>query len=397
MEAVLEAADPTTPETRAWFRTGGLLVGLSGIASLAGFIASMVTERFLGAPEFAAISAALGLVSGATLPSGLLLLPVAGWAAKRADWRRRLPVFQAVGALLGGASVLLAVTLIRYSALPSWVPLLTVLGGAAYLTAISSGVLLGRQAFVLLNAIATVPNLLRVVGLAALLVLGLLRVPALVIAAYSVASTVSCLLTTAACYSLPAAARIHTPRKGGTWASGWVALMATLWTGLDVTIAYHVLHPTQAGEYAVLTLIAKTPFFIGSVLANMSIGEAAWGKATMRRALIAIALVGLLGVAGTLLLGGRLLTIAKVAPEMSDLLLMIVGNTALCMVYLVSGVEAHQGHHAWWIGIAGFAVWTACAFSPWVSVNLLAWAECILNIAAGGYLYERTRRSPTLA
>ena len=388
MQAVVEETEGVTaPDSRAWFRLSGVLVVLSGVAMLAGFVGSLIAERFLGAPEYAAITAALGLVSGATLPAGLLVLPVAGWAAHGFNWRRYLPVLQVGGVVLGGGSVLVATSLIPHSAVPSWVPLLAVLGGAAYVSGVSTGVLLGRQAFLLLNAIGTGPNVFRVVGLAVLLLLGLLRVPTLVIAAYMVASAVAALLVAGACYTLPdSGGGLSEPKRRGTWASAWVALMATLWTGLDVTIAYHVLPAVQAGEYAVLSLIAKTPFYIGGVLANMSIGEAAWGKATMRKALLAIGAVGLLGALGALAVGGRLLLLARVAPNTSDLLVMMIGNTALCVVYLVAGVRAQRGTHVWWIGMTGFLCWTALALSPWVSVTRLAWGECGINVAAAAFL-----------
>ena len=390
MQAVVEGTERSAPDSRSWFRLGGLLVVLSGIAMVAGFVGSLITERFLGAPEYAAIAAALGLVSGLTLPAGLLVLPVAGWAAHGAHWRRRLPALQLAGLVLGGGSVVAALSLIPHSAVPSWVPLLVVLGGAAYVSGVSTGVLLGRQAFLLLNAIGTGPNVLRAVGLGVLLLLGLLRVPALIIATYMVGSGASALLATCACYALPdSRGGLSGTNHRGTWASAWVALMVTLWGGLDVTIAYHVLPAVQAGQYAVLALIAKTPLYIGSVLANMSIGEAAWGTTTMRNALLAIGMVGLLGALGTLAVGGRLLLLARVTPDTSDLLVMMIGNTALCVVYLVAGVGAQRGAHGWWVGMLGFLCWTTLALSPWVSLNRLAWGECVINVAAAAALTVR--------
>ncbi len=343
-------------------RRGDLgLFALSASAGLSSYVFSLLLDRMYGPLVLAHVLRLISATSAVTLPSAVVLLPIAAWAAHAPDLRRRLGRLQVGALLLGGASVGLFAVVDQHVP-AAWLPGLALLTAfASYPLYLGSGVLCGRGAFIAFGAVAAVPTVGRLLAL--LGVLALHGTVVQVVWGVGVAALAAGVLATVAAHAVRDAGAVATPAApGATWASALVALAVTAWLQSDIVFGSLRLAPQAASLFAVIALLGKTPYWLAQPLATKAIAQESLGRARGTTMAWEIYAIGGASLLGGVVLGARVLGLMQVpASGLLPLLAYFVGATLLARAYVGAGAAAQHGRHQWWPLLATFAIYALLA------------------------------------
>lgn len=262
---------------------GGLFVGAMGIASVFNLAFNAYLGRVLTATDFGVVSLLLALVLFFSVPfaalqstvnhRGAFLEARYGSTFARASLRRVDRATVAVGAVTCIGWLLATPLLTQYFRLDSAWPI--ALFGLVPLTgftlATNRGVLSGRLQFASLGLVILTDPALRLVIALVVVIVGL---PVLVPAAIPLSIVGACGLSLVLVRVLPSAGSAEVPthqKQQLPWRFFGSALLSNLsamaFPTLDVLLAKHFLAPVLAGEYALISLLGKLVYFLGT-LAN---------------------------------------------------------------------------------------------------------------------------------
>jgi len=376
-------------------RRGDLpLFGLSMAAGMSSYVFSLLVDRAFGAAVLAHVLRLVSASSAVTLPSALVLLPVAAWATHTAHIRPRLPWLQVVALVLGAASFA-AMALPALHVPPAWLPGLGLLAaGSSYLLYLGSGVLCGRGAFIGYGVVTAMPTVGRVLVLA-----GVLAAHGTVVEAMwgvGLAAFAASALATILSYRMPEGSGDR-PVAGATWASAFVALSVTAWLSCDIFFGSVGVGPASASLFAVIALLGKTPYWLAQPLATKAIAEQGLGRGGGASMSWEIFAIGGAGIVGGAVLGPTVLHLMQVPRSgLLSLLLYFAGSTLLCRAYVSAGSAAQRGQHQWWPLLAAFALYVVLAFVQPTTVLGLSARFCLGITAAAGvqaWLERRVARA----
>lgn len=377
-------------------RRGDLaLFALSASAGLSSYLFSLLVDRAYGADVLAHVLRLISATSAITLPSALVLLPVAAWAGHSAGLRRRLPALQVAALLLGAASVGLFALFDRQVP-AAWFGGLGLLAMfSSYLLYLGGGVLCGRGAFIAFGAVTALPT----VGRLALL-LGVLAVHGTVAEALwgtGLAAVAAGAIATVLSYRVPAPAATPAAEPGATWASALVALAVTAWLSSDIVFGSVGLAPAAAALFAVIALLGKTPYWLSQPLATKAIAQESLGTGRGSAMAWEIFAIGLGAVAGGVLLGRFVLSVMQVpASGLLSLLAYFAGSTLLARAYVGAGSAAQHGRHQWWPLLLAFALFAVLALAWRTGVFGLSLRYCLALGAATAVQVALERRDARL-
>jgi O-antigen/teichoic acid export membrane protein len=340
--------DPGTEQgRRSLARGGGLIAPALTLVNLIGYLIAVVASRALGQDEYGQLNALLGVLLVASVPALALQAVVARAIARRPAGeepgrRERVLLVRSVlvGAVVSGAAAAVAPLLAAFLHLdvdgPLWVAV-----GLLPLVVLSAamGVLQGAERFGALALVICGQALGKVVGLLPLLGDG---GPAEVLAALAAGTALSAVLSLAlvgrgAPGALPEG--LPTVRETAAAAAGLFALLAL--ANLDLLLARNVLPGDESGRYSAGAVCAKAAFWLPQVVAVVvfpRLSEPDAGRAVLRRAVLVVAGLAVVEVAGALLLARPVLeltfgeaygSLAPLAP------LFVVQGATLAVVQLL--------------------------------------------------------------
>lgn len=342
-------------------RRGDLpLFALSASAGLSSYLFSLLVDRAYGADVLAHVLRLFSATSAITLPSALVLLPVAAWASHAPALRRRLPALQAAALSLGAASFGLFALFDRQVP-AAWLGGLGLLAMfSSYLLYLGGGVLCGRGAFIAFGAVTALPTVGRLV-----LLVGVLALHGSVAGALwgtGLAAVAAAAVATVLSYRVPVPAAASPAEPGATWASALVALAVTAWLSSDIVFGSVGLAPGAASLFAVIALLGKTPYWLAQPLATKAIAQESLGTGRGSAMAWEIFAIGLSSLAGGIVLGRFVLSVMQVpASGLLSLLAYFAGSTLLARAYVGAGSAAQHGRHQWWPLLSAFALFALLA------------------------------------
>ena len=363
---------------------------LSASAGLASYLFSLLVDRAFGSLVLAHLLRLISATSAITLPSALLLLPVAAWAGHAPALKRRLPALQ-VGALLLGAASLAAFAIVDRHVPSAWLWGLGLLAMfSSYPLYLGAGVLCGRGAFIPYGVVTALPTVGRLIILAVVLALGGGVAPA--VWGLGLSAVAATALATVLPYAVTAPPAATPAAPGATWASAFVALAVTAWLSSDIVFGSVGLAPAAASLFAIIALLGKTPFWLAQPLATKAIAQQSLGTGGGTAMAWEIFAIGLAAVAGGLVLGRFVLHVMQVPVSgLAALLVYFAGSTLLARAYVSAGSAAQHGRHQWWPLLAGFGAFAFLALM-WRTDVLglsLRYGLCIAAATAAQMLLER--------
>lgn len=379
-------------------KTSLLMVTLSALAGLAGYIFNIIVARLWGAPILGHLLGILGFASVVGLPASFMVLPVARWAAQTASWHRRLPALQLVmlipGIATDGIIWSYSHNLGDWFHIPTrswWLPMFAylVLG---YIGLFNIGVLLGRRAYGAMTAATVLPTLGKLGFLGLWLGLGFMGRPIDALWAVVLAGWAGVMLSTLLVYVTAQHVDRSVPRET-VWASAWVGAVVNAWLNWDVVLGSVVLSTGNLAIYAAGATVGKVPFHLTSLVANMGVGEEGWGykrRNNFRNIIIVIGVVSLFIV----LFGGYwILGLFRIHSGNMAVIGYLAANTLLALAYYEAGADAQAGRHTWLPLALGLVLWSGMAWLTHPDATVLSLElAAVLLLSYGGIVMKKKVR-----
>lgn len=391
--------DPPAPPSLA--RSGGLIAPALTLVNLVGYVVTVGAARALSKDGYGELNAFLGVLLVASVPALAVQAVVARSIARRpADEvpgpRERALLLRAAGlgvavsAVVAATAPLLAAFLHTGPSGPLWV--------AAQLApfvvmAAAMGVLQGAERFRALAAVICVQAVGK--GLGLLPLLGSPS-PSDVLVAFLAGTALTALVGLVLVgrgTPGPPPLRLPTPAELTAAIGGLLALLVL--ANLDLLLARNVLSGDESGRYSAGAVLAKAAFWLPQAVAVVvfpRLSEPDGGRELLRRAVLVVAGLGLLEVAGCALLARPVLelTFGQSYGSLSGIApLWVLQGAALSVVQLLvyRAIATRDPRTTWYVGLAAVAeaavvlVWRPDTPGPVVAV-----AVSVALLLTGGLL-----------
>jgi len=315
-----------------------LVAAAAGVANAAAYGLTALAARGLGPEQFGAFGALLAFVLVGNVAALAVQAVVARRRARHADLAPA--VLAGLLVALAAAALIAAATpaLTRYLRLPDPVGPLAVAVAVAALAAaaVPVGLSQGAERFGLLAVLVASQGLLRVVGGLVALVVNptASSVLAGTAAGLVVAALVAWLAVRPPGPSIPGSR----PVLREAAAAGGVLLGFVALTNVDVTLARHVLTPTESGWYAAGAIFTKVAFWLPQfvpLVAFPALSDPLRRRTVLRRALLAVAASGLALVVGSAVASDALVALVA-GPAYAPMAPWLWGFTALGALFAVA-------------------------------------------------------------